>query len=270
MNKSLFLLFLTLFVTTTIIIITAAIASPINNGASVIPQAYAANATYYDATYYSITPSQPQPSSITTVSILEETIPTSTGLPGDNIVGDSTLLNNTEVFTDNLQFGIDSSISSSSIGTIQTEEICGDGIDNNNNGPVDEGCNIEPDCSTVTPNLATLWPPDHHMEQISIGGVTDPNGDLVALVITDIIQDEPINGLGDGDQVPDAALVDGDTVQLRSERAENGDGRIYYISFTADDGKGGICNGVVAVSIPLDQSGNIPAVDSGTYFYSVQ
>ncbi|MDQ3970101.1 MAG: hypothetical protein M3227_00235 [Thermoproteota archaeon] len=268
MNKALFLLSLTLFVTTTIII-TAAIASPINNEASVIQQA---DATYYDATYYSITPSQLQPSSITTVSILQETIPTSTGIPGNNIVGDSTLLNNTEVFTDNLQFGIDSSSSSSinSIGIILPEEICGDGIDNNNNGPVDEGCNIEPDCSTVTPNLATLWPPDHHMEQISIGGATDPNGDLVALVITDIIQDEPINGLGDGDQVPDAALVDGDTVQLRSERAENGDGRIYYISFTADDGKGGICNGVVAVSIPLDQSGNIPAVDSGTYFYSLQ
>ncbi len=260
MNKALFLLPLTLIVTTTIII-TAAIASPINNEASVIPQAYAA-----DATYNSITPSQPQPSSITRVSILQETIPTSTGLPADNIVGDSTLLNNTEVFTDNLQFGIDSS----SIGTIPPEEICGDGIDNNNNGPVDEGCNIEPDCSTVIPNLATLWPPDHHMEQISIGGATDLNGDLVALIIIDIIQDEPINGLGDGDQVPDAALVDGDTVQLRSERAENGDGRIYYISFTADDGKGGLCNGVVAVSIPLDQSGNIPAVDSGTYFYSLQ
>lgn len=264
MNKALFLLSLTLFVTTTIII-TAAIASPINNeDGIIIPQAYAA-----DATYYTITPSQPQPSSITTVSILQETIPTSTGLSGNNIVDDSTVLNSTEVFTDNLQFGIDSS-SSSSIGTILPEEICGDGIDNNNNGPVDEGCNIEPDCSTVTPNLATLWPPDHHIEQISIGGATDPNGDLVALVITDIIQDEPINGLGEGDQVPDAALVDGDTVQLRSERAENGDGRIYYISFTADDGKGGICNGVVAVSIPLDQSGNIPAVDSGTYFYSLQ
>jgi hypothetical protein len=244
------------------IIITAAIVSPINNEAGIITQAYAA-----DATYYTITPSQLQPSSITTVSILQETIPpTSTGLSGNNIVDDSTLLNSTEVFTDNLQFGIDSS----NIGTIPPEEICGDGIDNNNNGPVDEGCNIEPDCSTVTPNLATLWPPDHHMEQISIGGATDPNGDLVALVITDIIQDEPINGLGDSDQVPDAALVDGDTVQLRSERAENGDGRIYYISFTADDGKGGICNGVVAVSIPLDQSSNIPAVDSGTYFYSLQ
>src|SRR5215210_9342883 len=126
MNKALFLLSLTLFVTTTIIV-TAAIASPINNEASVIQQA---DATYYDATYYSITPSQLQPSSITTVSILQETIPTSTGIPGNNIVGDSTLLNNTEVFTDNLQFGIDSS-SINSIGIILPEEICGDGIDNN-------------------------------------------------------------------------------------------------------------------------------------------
>lgn len=47
--------------------------------------------------------------------------------------------------------------------------------------------NIEPDCSTVVPNLSILWPPDHYPEQISTEGAADPNGVLVALVITRVI-----------------------------------------------------------------------------------
>ena len=32
------------------------------------------------------------------------------------------------------------------------EEICGDGIDNDNNGQIDEGCNSEPPSPPPTPN----------------------------------------------------------------------------------------------------------------------
>ena len=53
-----------------------------------------------------------------------------------------------------------------------------------------------------------------------------------------------------------------DTVEVRAERAGSGDGRVYVITFTGDDGRGGTCTGTVTVSVPHDQSGN-PAVDSG-------
>jgi hypothetical protein len=152
--------------------------------------------------------------------------------------------------------------------TYSLAEICNNGADDNTNGQIDEGCNLSPDCSTAIPSQTSLISTDHHLEEIRIGGVTDPNNDPVVLTITDIIQDEPINGLGNDDQSPDAILTAGDIVQMRSERAENGDGRVYYISFVANDGRGGQCDGVVAVNVPNNQIGL--AIDSGTYFSSLK
>jgi hypothetical protein len=152
--------------------------------------------------------------------------------------------------------------------TYSTGEICNNGADDNTDGQIDEGCNLSPDCSTAIPSQTLFLSTDHHLEAIRIGGALDPNNDPIVLTITDIIQDEPINGLGNNDQSPDALVVAGDTVQLRSERAENGDGRVYYISFVANDSRGGQCDGVVAVNVPNNQIGL--AIDSGTYFSSLK
>ena len=152
--------------------------------------------------------------------------------------------------------------------TYSTGEICDNGADDNTNGQIDEGCNLSPDCSTAIPSQTLFLSTDHHLEEIRIGGAFDPNNDPIVLTITDIIQDEPINGLGNNDQSPDALVVAGDTVQLRSERAENGDGRVYYISFVANDSRGGQCDGVVAVNVPNNPIGL--AIDSGTYFSSLK
>jgi hypothetical protein len=152
--------------------------------------------------------------------------------------------------------------------TYSTGEICNNGADDNTDGQIDEGCNLSPDCSTAIPSQTLFLSTDHHLEEIRIGGAFDPNNDPIVLTITDIIQDEPINGLGNNDQSPDALVVAGDTVQLRSERAENGDGRVYYISFVANDSRGGQCDGVVAVNVPNNQIGL--AIDSGTYFSSLK
>ena len=51
------------------------------------------------------------------------------------------------------------------------------------------------------------------------------------------------------------------------ERAGGGDGRVYEISFRADDGKGGSCSGSVRVGVPHSQNG-AAAVDSGQRFDS--
>jgi von Willebrand factor type A domain len=127
--------------------------------------------------------------------------------------------------------------------------------------------NNNPDCSTAAPSESTLWPPNHKMKSITITGVTDPDGDPVTIAIDSIFQDEPTNGLGDGDKSPDGAGVGTDTAEVRSERSGTADGRVYHILFTADDGNGGTCSGEVLVSVPHDQDG-AAAVDGGSLFDS--
>jgi hypothetical protein len=123
--------------------------------------------------------------------------------------------------------------------------------------------NAPPDCSTVTPDQTSLWPPNHTLRLVTLSGATDPDGDPVTLTVTAVTQDEPLNGQGDGDTSPDAVLApQSDQVYIRSERAGPGDGRVYRISFGGSDGRGGFCTGHVHVDVPHDQSGR-PAIDSG-------
>lgn len=127
--------------------------------------------------------------------------------------------------------------------------------------------NLPPDCSAAAANPGELWPPNHKFATVSVGGVTDPDGDAVTITITSVFQDEPINGLGDGDTCPDATGVGGATASLRVERAGTpkvpGDGRVYHVSFTADDGNGGQCTGAVTVCVPHDQRPGHVCVDQG-------
>jgi hypothetical protein len=123
--------------------------------------------------------------------------------------------------------------------------------------------NAPPDCSTVFVDPDVLWPPNHKLFVVTISGATDPDGDPVTHTIDGVTQDEPVNGQGDGNTAPDAFLVPGhpDQVEIRAERSGGGDGRVYQIAFTVDDGRGGTCTGVVTVSVPKTQNG-AAAVDS--------
>jgi hypothetical protein len=122
--------------------------------------------------------------------------------------------------------------------------------------------NSPPDCSTVTPDQSSLWPPNHALRTISLGGATDPDGDVVTLTITAVTQDEALNGLGDGDTSPDAVLGPASNqVQLRAERSGTGNGRVYRIAFGGSDGRGGTCTGTVKVGVPHNQKST--PIDSG-------
>jgi len=98
---------------------------------------------------------------------------------------------------------------------------------------------------------------------VSVVGVTDPDGDPVTITITGISQDEPLNRGGSGNTCPEATGVGTATASLRAEREGGGDGRVYHLSFAADDGRGGRCTGTVTVCVPHDQGAGRVCVDQG-------
>ena len=59
----------------------------------------------------------------------------------------------------------------------------------------------------------------------------------ITVNITSIHQDEPTK-ISPADPSPDGADVGTSTCSGKAERDGNGDGRVYHIGFTADDGKG--------------------------------
>jgi len=83
-----------------------------------------------------------------------------------------------------------------------------------------------------------------------------------------VTQDEPVNGLADGDTSPDAVLTTppSEKVQLRAERAGTGNGRVYKVTIVATDSFGATCTVTRTVGVPHDQSGP-EAIDSSPPSY---
>jgi len=128
--------------------------------------------------------------------------------------------------------------------------------------------NLPPDCSLAYPSDNSLWPPNHKMVSITINGITDPDGDSVVVRVTGITQDEPVNGIGDGNTSPDGLGIDSTQAQVRSERSGKGNGRVYQVSFTAEDGQGGSCSGAVHVGVPHDLGKGATPIDDGQNYDS--
>jgi uncharacterized repeat protein (TIGR01451 family) len=124
--------------------------------------------------------------------------------------------------------------------------------------------NHNPVCTALTAG-PSLWPPNHKLVTVTVSGATDPDGDVLTTTVTGVTQDEALNGLGDGDTSPDAALVAGHSnqVRLRAERSGLGDGRVYRIATSVSDGDGGSCTGTVIVGVPHDQGAGSTPIDSG-------
>ena len=119
--------------------------------------------------------------------------------------------------------------------------------------------NEPPDCSAASADPGEIWPPSHKFVPIAIRGVTDPDGDPLTITVVGVFQNEPVEGDGSGHTSPDAIL---DPLEVRAEREGGGSDRVYQIDFTADDGQGGSCQGMVIVCVPHDQSGDGCEADS--------
>ncbi|MDM8554844.1 hypothetical protein QUF75_08955 [Desulfococcaceae bacterium HSG7] len=90
--------------------------------------------------------------------------------------------------------------------------------------------------------------------------VEDPDGDPVTIKITKITCDE------DDPDATDPASIGTDETWLRAKKDGNGDGRVYVIHFTADDGNGGILEDSVEFRVPHDKkdyNNDCYAVDNG-------
>jgi chitinase len=127
-----------------------------------------------------------------------------------------------------------------------------------------QNANDPPLVSAAQPTIPCIWPPNHTLVQVGIIGVSDPE-ENANITITSVTQDEPTNGLGDGDTPVDAIINADGTVLLRAERWGSGDGRVYHIHFTASDLEGSV-EGVVTVCVPRDRKSI--AIDGGGLYDS--
>lgn len=107
----------------------------------------------------------------------------------------------------------------------------------------------------------TLWPPNHKMQTVSLADcdIAATNCgqplDLSHATITCVSSDEVPDATGDGHTQQDILIQDATTVQLRAERSDQGDGRVYRIHFTLRDAGGNDVPGVCTVGVPHDQRG---------------
>ena len=118
-----------------------------------------------------------------------------------------------------------------------------------------------------------LWSPNHKYVTFSISdfvaSVTDSCNTSLGLgsvVISKVTSDELENGDGDGNTLNDIVIgADCKSVQLRSERAGGGDGRVYTIYFKVTDASGNVGTATATVTVPQSQ-GSGPAIDSGPQY----
>ncbi|HEV2991544.1 MAG TPA: hypothetical protein VG759_24120 [Candidatus Angelobacter sp.] len=125
---------------------------------------------------------------------------------------------------------------------------------------------LPPDCSLAQPSVTTIFPPNKKFVPVSVLGVTDPQGQNIAINIDRVLQDEPTDGPGQGQGCPAASGINSSTAQLLADRSGTGNGRVYHVLFTATNDSGLSCQGEVKVSVPHDKSST--AVDDGALFDS--
>ena len=104
--------------------------------------------------------------------------------------------------------------------------------------------------ASATPS--TLWPPNHNIANVAVNYTIEHNCGPVTVTLS-VASNEPVNGLGDGDTAPDWIVINNHKVQLRSERAGNGTGRVYTITITATDCAGQSGTATVTVNVPHDR-----------------
>jgi len=117
-----------------------------------------------------------------------------------------------------------------------------------------------PPSLSVSLSQDVLWPPNHQLESIAASiQVVDICDESPSVMLRRIVSSESDNGLGDGDTAGDiqgaAFGTDDREFSLRAERAGNGPGRVYTITYGAADASGNVAEDATAkVTVPHDRS----------------
>jgi hypothetical protein len=126
---------------------------------------------------------------------------------------------------------------------------------------------------TTNGQTITLWSPDHKYATIKVTDLVasasdncDASVGIGSVRIAGVTSDEPDNSGGDGNTTDDIVIAtDCKSVQLRSERMGNGNGRVYTITFKVTDASGNVGTATAKVTVPHSQNGSA-AVDDGPHY----
>jgi hypothetical protein len=130
-----------------------------------------------------------------------------------------------------------------------------------------------PPVITTNGQSITLWPPNHKYANVKVTDLVASAGDacdlgvgLGSVRIARVTSDEPEDSGGDGSTTNDIVIAaDCKSVQLRSERAGGGNGRVYTITFKVTDASGNVGTATAKVTVPKSQNGS-PALDDGPHY----
>ena len=97
-----------------------------------------------------------------------------------------------------------------------------------------------------------LWPANHKMNDVAVNYTTTDNCPGSGACAISVTSNEATNGAGDGNTSPDWVVTDNHHVQLRAERAGNGNERIYTITTTCHDQYGNTSHSNTTVTVQHD------------------
>jgi len=143
----------------------------------------------------------------------------------------------------------------------------GSGTNHGSNSSHDSSSSSSHDSSSSS-NSSSDSEDDSGDDSSSSSDSEDDSSDDITIKITSIQQDEPVNGLGDGDTSPDGFGVGTSVALVRAERSGLENGRIYIIGFKATNEAGASCSGSVTVGVPHDKKST--PIDSGARYDSTQ
>jgi hypothetical protein len=128
-----------------------------------------------------------------------------------------------------------------------------------------------PPVITTNGQTPSMWPPNHKYQTFQltnfVTGASDNCGgvSISDVVIEKVTSDEIENGNGDGNTTNDIVIAANcKSLQLRSEREGDGNGRVYTITFKVTDTHGNVGRATAKVVVPHNPGET--AVDSGVHY----
>lgn len=112
----------------------------------------------------------------------------------------------------------------------------------------------EPPTLNVSASPSLLWPPNHKLVEITVSIQVSDNIDPNPIVrLESITSDEDQNAIGDGNTSTDIEIDPAGRIFLRAERSGLGDGRVYTLTYSAQDSAGNATHATTTVTVPHDE-----------------